>query len=637
MNLKMINNLKIFSKIISLSLIIVLPFLLLFFFYLMPIVDKTFYDGKNDGIKENVEITYKVIESCFKQYQNGELSEDQAKELAISYVENLSYNNGGYFWINDYDYILIANAVNANLRGKSQDSFQDANGKYIYREFVKVAKGPGEGFVDYFWIKSGDSEASPKVSYVKSFKKWQWVVGSGIYIDDVEKEISEINSQIIIFLTIVLGIVAALVLFFAKTLSTPLKKLEEIATKVADGDVDVSIDLDRNDEIGVLGSSFNKMIFNLKNLLNEVKAKGEIAEKAALEAKDAQTASEEQQVYLARSASVLLEEMDKFSSGDLTVNVVPEKKDDDIAKLFNGFNKAVSNIKNMMQQVMSAAEATSSASTQISSSSEEMAAGSQEQSAQTSEVAAAMEEMSRTIVETASNATIAAEASRESSVQASAGVSKVDESKKGMENIVSSAKATGDIISSLANRTDQIGEIAQVIDDIADQTNLLALNAAIEAARAGEQGRGFAVVADEVRKLAERTTKATKEIAETIKAIQIEAKEANDSMKEAGVAVSNGLELNDEVGEVLKAILEGTENVATQINQVAAASEEQSATAEQVSTNVEAINNVANESAAGVQQIASASEDLNRLTENLSGLVEQFKMDNSKNNKLLGA
>ena len=335
--------------------------------------------------------------------------------------------------------------------------------------------------------------------------------------------------------------------------------------------------------------------------------------------------------YLERSTNVLIEAMNNFAAGDLTVKVKSEREKGEIFDLFQGFNIAVNNFKDLIEQLMGAVEATASASTQISSSAEEMAAGAQEQSAQTAEVAAAMEEMSRTVVETASNATSAAESSNESSEKAKEGAVKLDDSKVGMQRIVNSTESVGTKISSLTSKTEQIGEIAQVIDDIADQTNLLALNAAIEAARAGEHGRGFAVVADEVRKLAENTTKATKEIADTIRAIQQEGEEAGISMKEADAAVNDGMKLNEEVGDVLSSILSSAENVSIQISQVAAASEEQSATAEQVSSNIESINNVANESAAGVQQIAAASEDLNRLTENLSRLVEQFKIDDKAN------
>ncbi len=351
---------------------------------------------------------------------------------------------------------------------------------------------------------------------------------------------------------------------------------------------------------------------------------------SALEVISDVTEVKDRENYLAHSTEVILDAMEKFAQGDLTTNILAEKEDDNIAKLFNGFNRTVGNIKDIIIQVRASVEATASASTEISSSVEEMAAGAQEQSAQTNEVATAMEEMSRTIVETASNATASAEASSESNTKVSEGTEKLNASKEGFSKIVDASNTVGKNISSLANKSDQIGEIALVIDEIAEQTNLLALNAAIEAARAGEQGRGFAVVADEVRKLAERTTKATMEIAETIKAIQTEAKEAKHSMEDAGMAVATGLKLNNEVDEVLAVILENTENVSMQISQVAAASEEQSATAEQVSSNIEAINNVANETAIGIQQIASASEDLNKLTENLSQLVEQFKVDENE-------
>ena len=317
--------------------------------------------------------------------------------------------------------------------------------------------------------------------------------------------------------------------------------------------------------------------------------------------------------------------IEKLAQGDLTARMSGDYRGDYIL-MKNNINSLADSFGSALGEVSTAIQATASAATQISSSSEEMAAGAQEQSSQSSEIAAAVEEMTKTILESARNAGTAAEQSKLASESTKNGTRKVEETKRGMDRIVESTKETGRIITSLAQKTDQIGEITQVIDDIADQTNLLALNAAIEAARAGEQGRGFAVVADEVRKLAERTTKATKEIADTIKTVQKEAKEADRSMEEADSAVRYGMELTEEVARALFQILELNNTVADLVNQVAAASEEQSSTAEQISKNIENISSVTHESAAGTSQIARAAEDLNRLTDNLESLISRFKL-----------
>lgn len=321
-----------------------------------------------------------------------------------------------------------------------------------------------------------------------------------------------------------------------------------------------------------------------------------------------------------------VQKLSKIAEGDLTVKINSDYAGDH-RLIKESVNNLSSSLQHLVGKVSEAVQATASAANQISSSTEEMAAGAQEQSSQATEVAGAVEEMTKTIYETTKNTGHASEASKNAGKVAKEGGHVVEETINGMNRIAEVVKQSAETVQALGKSSDQIGEIVQVIDDIADQTNLLALNAAIEAARAGEQGRGFAVVADEVRKLAERTTKATKEIATMIKQIQKDTGGAVESMQQGTQEVESGKVLAEKAGSSLREIIKGAEQVVDIVNQVAAASEEQSSAAEQISKNIESISSVTQQSASGIQQIAHASEDLNRLTLNLQELVAQFKVD----------
>jgi methyl-accepting chemotaxis protein len=289
--------------------------------------------------------------------------------------------------------------------------------------------------------------------------------------------------------------------------------------------------------------------------------------------------------------------------------------------------KMTDNLKGIILQLTDSANQLVSAANEVASSSEQMSRGAQEQAGQVTQVSTAIEEMTATILQSSKNASEATDTSKGASDTATEGGRIVSDTINGMQKISETVRVSAESITRLANSADKIGEIIGVIDDIADQTNLLALNAAIEAARAGEQGRGFAVVADEVRKLAERTGTATGEITDMIKGIQKETNDAVESM-EAGIQeVDKGLELADKAGGSLTEIVNMSQQVMDMIQQIATASEEQSAAAEQISRNVESISAITRQTAGGAEQSASAAEELNRQAESLKEMVGHFKIE----------
>ena len=329
---------------------------------------------------------------------------------------------------------------------------------------------------------------------------------------------------------------------------------------------------------------------------------------------------------LGKPVDHLVDQMRTISQGkgDLTKRVYV-KGQDEVSELGTWFNSLVSRVHDMIAEVRGATTEVASAATEIASSSQEMSTGMEDQSRQVTQISAAIEQMSASIIEVARKASDAAENATKSGQTAEEGGRVVKETIQDMRSISDAVSAGAASVTELGKRGEEIGQIIEVINDIAEQTNLLALNAAIEAARAGEHGRGFAVVADEVRKLADRTVKATDEIASSIQSIQTETKQAVQRMDTGTEQVRVGVERAIQAGDSLDEIVAGARDMASMIQSIAAAAEQQSAASEQVARNVEAVSNVTTQSAEGCKQASQAATQLSEKAEQLEQLVGNFK------------
>jgi methyl-accepting chemotaxis protein len=389
-------------------------------------------------------------------------------------------------------------------------------------------------------------------------------------------------------ISLIISLVAALVGFiiatgFQRLISKPVQELESAAGRLAVGDMELKVAYRSKDEIGRLA----KNLVDLRDYMRN----------------------------LSQSA-------ERIAANDLTVAITP-RSDKDV--LSQSFANMVTSLSEMIHQLRATAGEVVTAANEIAASSEEMSAGAQSQAGKVQQVTAAIQEMAATIAEATRHATEATTASRNASDTATTGGEIVGQTITGMGEIADLVRESSESISRLAESAEKIDQIVNVIEDIADQTNLLALNAAIEAARAGEQGRGFAVVADEVRKLAERTARATGEIKGVIGDVQQKTGEAVGAMETGIRSVDKGRELADKAGNSLQGILYTSQKVMNMIEQIATGAEQQSAAADEISHSVEDISVVTSETAKGAGEMAKAAEDLNHQAESLQKMVVRFK------------
>ena len=564
-------NWRIQYKIMSISVISVAVMMTGLFIYLLPLIEGRIIKEKRDATRHVVEMAMGIVEHQESEVKAGKLPLDQAQKAAAEQIKKLRYEKKEYVWINDLGKPvprMIMHPTVPALDGKVLDDSkfnkatsmlegvegtpQSLDMKNLFVAVVDVVGRSGQGFVNYEWPKPKEgggttSELYTKLSYVKKFEPWGWVLGSGIYIDDVKKDVAAIKWILVGLNTIFAIFMLSLCYFISRGITRTLgyvdTNLEEMAS--GGGDLTRRLKIERDDETGSLASSFNGFLDNLKGIVISINQNA---------------------VEVAASA---------------------EHLNSNSATIANGTEKAAS---------------------------------------QSTSVAIACEQMAATSAEIAQNCIRTVEISNRATQTAIDGSEVVSHAVQSIQRIADKVQQSAKTVESLGARSEQIGNIVGTIEDIADQTNLLALNAAIEAARAGEQGRGFAVVADEVRALAERTTKATREIGEMIKTIQKETKSAVTAMEEGVGEVERGTEDAARSGKALEEILSQIGDVTSQINQIATAAEEQTATTHEISKSMHEITQVVSSASHSSQNTAGAASQLARMAEELKRIVAQFRI-----------
>jgi methyl-accepting chemotaxis protein len=435
-----------------------------------------------------------IIKEEHAAVQKGGVSDADAQKRAMARIGALRYGNNDYFWINDLHPKMVMHPIKPEMNGNDLSSYKDPNGKLLFVDFADTVKKSGSGFVPYEWPKPGFDKPQPKLSYVVGFAPWNWVVGTGVYIDDLKVQTWASTQRSLIVAGVILLFMLVVSIFVARSVTGPLQRMTVAMNDLASGNLAVEVPgVGRGDEVGEMAKAV------------EIFKSNAIAR---------QTLEAEQREAETRATSGRKADMNKMA---------------------DNFETAVGQI----------VEAVSSASSQLELSAGTLTATAERAQELTTAVAAASEEASTNVQSVASATEEMASSVSEISRQ-------VQQSARMANDAVDQARVTNDRVSELSKAATRIGDVVELINTIAGQTNLLALNATIEAARAGEAGRGFAVVASEVKALAEQTAKATGEIGQQISGIQAATQESVNAIQ----AISGTIEKLSEISSTIAAAVE---------------------------------------------------------------------------------
>ncbi len=558
------------------------------------------YAGRRDELRTVIEVAYKVVEQQYNEFKNGKISEAEAQERAKANLRAMRYNTNDYFFVQDKDVVTIVHGARPDQEGLDMSNKQDPTGKYFSREMTKVAAENGQGFVDYQYAKPGAplDQPSPKLSYVKLFAPWQWTLGTGMYVDDIDATILArvlwTGATALAFL-LAIGGFAGVVMF---RLSSRLDALSAAMSSLASGESEVALPaISSHDEVGEMTQAVH--VFK-QNAVERTRLEAEAlanrdqseAERERAAAERAKAAEEQAEVVRRLGAS-----LKKLAGGDLMVRL-GDGLSPTYAQIRDDFNEAVDRLKTTILSVVASTGAIQSGTREISASSDDLSRRTEQQAASLEETAAALEEITTTVKKSAEGATHARQV-----------VAAADEDAKKSAVVVRQAVEAMDAI---AKSAQQISQIIGVIDEIAFQTNLLALNAGVEAARAGDAGRGFAVVASEVRALAQRSAEAAKEIKGLISA--------------SSTQVDHGVKLVAETGKSLERIMVQVTEINGVVTEIAAGAQEQSTGLQQINIAINQMDQTTQQNASMVEESTAASHSLSQETDQLSELIGQFQV-----------